>query len=165
MKTSLSEQNEQALGEPFNGIASQPTTELEQWRRIYDLAGNDPDEVKRIANQEIQKHEAKLLDLWEILIPVASNDGVPFSEEHHESFRRILRGLPGNGGTTSRPAGDGDWEDKDTGERYVEKMIPVRFRACRADADRIAEYARKFYDQIEVWAYKISSASDIIIAR
>ena len=110
-------------------------------------------------------NEAETLDLWEILVPVASNEGVPFSEDHHESFRRIVRALPGNGGTTSRPAGDGDWEDKETGERFVEKMIPIRFRACRADAERIAAHARKFYDQIEVWVYKISSGIDIIIAR
>ena len=140
-------------------------TELEQWRRIYDLAGNDPDEVKRIANQEIKKREAESLDLWEILVPVASNEGVPFLEDHHKSFRRILRGLPGNNGTTTRPAGDGDWEDKQTGGVYAEKMIPIRFKACRADAERMAAHARKFYDQIEVWAYRLAPGKDIIIAR
>jgi hypothetical protein len=108
--------------------------------------------------------EAGALDLWEILVPVASNEGIPFSEDHHESFRRILRGLPGNNGTTSRPAGDGDWEDKDTGKLYMEKIIPIRFRACRADAERIADYARKFYDQIVVMAYRIAPGQHIIMA-
>ena len=150
----MSEQYDQPFGE-----------EIGLWRQVRDLAGNDPDAVKRIANQEIQKREAALLDLWEILVPVASNEGVQFSEDHHASFRRILRGLPGNNGTTTRPAGDGDWEDKQTGGFYAEKTIPIRFRACRADAERMAAHARKFYDQIEVMAYKIAPGNDVIIAR
>jgi hypothetical protein len=140
------------------------TTQLELWRKIRDLAGKNPGEVKRIADKEIQKREAQLLDLWEILVPVASNEGVPFPEDHHEAFRRIVRSLPGNSGTTTRPAGDGDWQDNDTGKVYAEKMIPIRFRACRADADRMAEHACRFYDQIVVMAYRIASGHDIIMA-
>ena len=139
-------------------------TQLQLWRRIRDLAGKNPDEVSQIANSEIQKLEAEVLDLWEVLVPLASNDGVPFSEDHHEAFRRVVRGLPGNSGTTTRPAGDGDWQDGDTGKVYAEKMIPIRFRACKADAERIAEHARKFYGQIAVMAYKIASGHDIIMA-
>ncbi len=162
MKMTFSQQLEQMSGEP---VVQRGLTELEQWRRIYDLAGKDPDEVQRIADQEIQKREAELLDLWEILVPVASNEKVPFSDDHHASFRQILRGLPGNRGTTTRPAGDGDWEDKETGWVYAEKMIPIRFRACRADAERVMAHARKFYNQIEVMAYKIAPGNDVIIAR
>jgi len=105
------------------------------------------------------------LDLWEILVPVANNQKVPFSDDHHEAFRRILRQLPGNNGTTTRPVGDGDWVDGDTGELFAEKMIPIRFRACRADAERMAAHARKFYDQIEVMAYRLAPESDVFIAR
>lgn len=139
-------------------------TQLDVWRKIHDLAGENPGEVKRMANIEVQKLETQLLDLWEILVPVASNEGVRFPEDHHEAFRRIVRCLPGNNGTTTRPAGDGDWQDNDTGKLYEEKMIPIRFRACRADAERIAEYACKFYGQIVVMAYKIASERDIIMA-
>ncbi|HSY99169.1 MAG TPA: hypothetical protein VK788_06720 [Terriglobales bacterium] len=147
------------------GATDRAKTQLEVWRRIRDLAGSNPDEVSRIANSEIQKLEAEVLDLWEVLVPLASNDGVPFSEDHHEAFRRVVRGLPGNRGTTTRPAGDGDWQDCDTGKVYAEKMIPIRFRACKADAERIAEHARKFYGQIAVMAYKIASGHDIIMAK
>lgn len=146
------------------GANDHDATRLELWRKIRDLAGKNPDEVSRIANSEIQRLEAELLDLWEILVPVASNEGAPFSEDHHEAFRRIVRGLPGNNGTTTRPAGDGDWQDNDTGKIYEEKVIPIRFRACRADAERIAEHACKFYEQIAVMAYKIAAAPDIIMA-
>jgi hypothetical protein len=62
------------------GTTDRSQTQLQQWRRIRDLAGKNPDEVSRIANIEIQKLEAEVLDLWEILVPLASNDGVPFSE-------------------------------------------------------------------------------------
>jgi len=146
------------------GDTDRALTQLQLWRRILDLAGKNPDEVSRIAHSEIRKLDAEVLDLWEILVPVASNDGVPFSEDHHEAFRRVVRGLPGNSGTTTRPAGDGDWQDGDTGEVYAEKMIPIRFRACKADAQRIAEHTRKFYGQIAVMAYKIASGHDIIMA-
>lgn len=147
-----------------NGATNGAQTQLQLWRSIRDLARKNPDEVSRIANSEIQKLEAEVLDLWEILVPLASNDGVPFPEDHHEAFRRIVRGLPGNSGTTTRPAGDGDWQDGDTGKVYAEKIIPIRFRACKADAERIAEHARKFYGQIAVMAYKIASGHDIIMA-
>lgn len=109
--------------------------------------------------------EDRGLDLWEILVPVSNNEKIPFSNDHHEAFRRILRQLPGNNGTTSRPAGDGQWVDGDTGELCSEQMIPIRFRACRADADRMAAHARKFYDQREVMAYRIAAESDVIIAN
>jgi hypothetical protein len=150
----MSEQYDQPFGE-----------EIGLWRQVRDLVGNEHEEVRKIADQQIQKWEAASLGLWEILIPVASNEGIPFPEDHHEAFRRILRALPGNNGTTSRPPGDGDWKDKDTGNVYAEKMIPIRFRACRADAERMAVHAGRFYNQIEVMAYRIAPGDDIIIAR
>ena len=165
MKTGFSERHEQAFREPLAETAQRGTKELELWRRIRDLVENDSEEVRKIANQQIQKWEAALLDLWEILVPVANNEGALFPEDHHESFRRILRELPGNNGTTKGPAGDGDWKDRDSGTVYAEKMIPIRFRACRADAERMAAHARKFYDQIEVMAYRIAPGNDVIIAR
>lgn len=164
MKTDFSDQLDQMSGGPVEEVSKHHLTELELWRRIHDLVGKDPEEVKRIANKEILKREAEVLDLWEILVPIASNEGVPFSEDHHEAFRRILRHLPGNNGTTTRPAGEGDWQDKDTGKVYQERMIPIRFRACRADAERIAEHARKFYEQIVVMAYRIALGHEIILA-
>ena len=60
-------------------------------------------------------HDAESVNLWEILVPVANNEGVPFSEDHHERFRRILRASPGNKGTTTRPPGNGDWEVQNRG--------------------------------------------------
>jgi hypothetical protein len=156
---------EKSSGEAAYHASEHNTTQLELWRKIRDLAGKDPGEAKRIADKEIQTREAELLDLWEILVPIASNEGVPFPEGHHQAFRRIIRSLPGNSGTTTLPAGDGDWQDNDTGKVYAEKMIPIRFRACRADADRMAEHACRFYDQIVVMAYRVASGHDIIMAK
>ncbi|MGA2875723.1 MAG: hypothetical protein ABSE82_09315 [Nitrososphaerales archaeon] len=108
--------------------------------------------------------EQEDFDLWEILVPEADNAKVPFSEEHHEAFRRILRGIRGNDGTTCNATALGYWLDKKTGEVYTEKMIPVRFRACRADAERMSEHARKYYKQVAIMAYRVASAGDIILA-
>jgi hypothetical protein len=47
----------------------------------------------------------------------------------------------------------------------AKRLIPIRFRACRADAERMANHVRKFYDQIEVMAYKIAAGNDVIISR
>jgi hypothetical protein len=44
-------------------------------------------------------------------------------------------------------------------------MIPIRFRACRADAERMAAHSRRFYDQIEAMAYRIAPGNDVIISR
>jgi hypothetical protein len=163
MRTTFSEQYEQTVGEPTDKTAQGEATELELWRRVRNLVRDGGHEdVKMIADQQIQKREAALLHLWEILVPVASNEGIPFSEDHHEAFRRILRALPSNSGTTSRPAGDGDWQDQDTGKVFVEKMIPIRFRACRADAERMVAHVLKFYRQIAVMAYKVADARDVI---
>jgi hypothetical protein len=165
MKTSFNEEVEQAFNESTDKTAQGEATGLELWRRIRNLVGDGHEEVKRIADQQIQKWQAASLDLWEILVPVSSNEGIPFPEDYHEALRRILRELPGNNGTTSRPAGEGDWKDKDTGKLCAEKMIPIRFRACRADAQRIAAHACKFYDQKEVMAYRIAPGNNIIIAK
>jgi hypothetical protein len=108
--------------------------------------------------------DAGMLDLWEIIVPVAHNNGTPFSDDQHEAFRRILRQLPGNNGATTRPAGDGVWKERDSGRVCAEKMIPIRFRACRADAKRIAEHACTFYDQIVVMACRIAAGQHIILA-
>jgi len=97
--------------------------------------------------------------LWEILVPFADNKDIPFTDDHHNSFRRILRSV--SGGTTRNPVADGDWVHK--GRPFKERMIPMRFRACRADAERFGEHARKFYDQIAIMAYKVADASDIIL--
>jgi hypothetical protein len=96
--------------------------------------------------------------LWEVKVPVADNDGVVFDKDHHEAFRRILRSI--SGGLTCNPALEGEWEHGN--KLYTEPMIALQFRAVRADAERIAIHARKYYRQIEIMAHKIADESDII---
>ena len=98
------------------------------------------------------------MHLWEIKIPVADNDGVIFDKSHHEAFRHILRSI--SGGLTCSPALEGEWEHKD--KLYREPVIAIQFRAVRADAERIAVHARKYYRQLAVMVHKVADAADII---
>ena len=101
---------------------------------------------------------ARALHLWEIKIPVADNDGVLFDKDHHDAFRRILRSI--SGGLTCSPALEGEWEYGD--KLYSEPVIAIQFRAVRADAERIAVHARKYYRQLAVMVHKVADAADII---
>ena len=38
--------------------------ELKLWKRVRSLVRDDQDEINKIADQQIQKREAELLDLW-----------------------------------------------------------------------------------------------------
>ena len=96
--------------------------------------------------------------LWEVKVPFADNDGIVFDEDYHAAFHSILRSI--SGGLTCNLALEGEWEHKD--KLYSEPMIAIQFRAVRADAERIAIHARKYYRQIAVMVHKVSDASDII---
>jgi hypothetical protein len=67
---------ERAFDRSSEGTYQAPETQLKLWRRVHDLAGNDPDAVKKIADREIKKREAEFRDLWEILVPVANNESL-----------------------------------------------------------------------------------------
>lgn len=98
------------------------------------------------------------LHLWEIKIPVADNDGIPFSEDHHDAFRRILCSI--SGGLTCNRGLEGEWEYET--KLYCEAIIAMQFRAVRADAERIAVHARKYYRQITIMVHKVADASDVL---
>jgi hypothetical protein len=115
--------------------------------------------------QHLKDNEGKnssngMKHLWEVKVPFADNDGIVFDKDYQDAFRRILRSI--SGGLTCNPALEGEWEHKD--KLYSEPMIAIQFRAVRADAERIAIHARKYYRQIAVMVHKVSDASDIICA-
>jgi hypothetical protein len=139
MNKALNEQEREMFCDASAETPQREEAELKLWKRVRSLVRDDQDEIKKIADQQIQKREAELLDLWEILVPVASNEGIPFSEDHHEAFRRILRALPGNSGTTSRPVGDGDTQV--VGELHLRMpgVIAVHKPAHETHHDHIAK--------------------------
>ncbi len=95
------------------------------------------------------------------MIPLKDNDGVPFSDTHHECLWAMLRET--SEGSTRNAVAVGDWMNE--GKLYSESMIPVQFIETRAEAKRIARYVRKHYRQIEVMLFKIAKYDDIFFVR
>lgn len=93
------------------------------------------------------------MDLWEILVPAASNDGKSYHAKYHrvwdEKVREISRGL-----TVLTPA-HGQWIAPD-GELFVEKMIPVRVMCDEAQIHAIADFTAQYYSQRAVMFYRVA---------
>jgi hypothetical protein len=92
------------------------------------------------------------LELWEILVPKADNDGNEFSIDYHRKWDSMVREMAG--GLTIMRSAKGIW---DSGNKvYEERMIPVRI-ACTEDEIRdILNLTKNYYNQIKVMAYSIS---------
>ncbi len=90
--------------------------------------------------------------LWRIFLPVADNDGFVFLDRHHKKFSD--RVLNVSGGSTENPWSAGKWINE--GRLHKERMIPLEFLATTEQADMIAAFAAKHYDQIEIMCYPIS---------
>lgn len=97
--------------------------------------------------------------LWEILVPTVSNDGKPFRTRYHRVWDSRVRAI--SGGLTIMPVAKGQWMNPD-GKLFMERMIPVRIIATRAQMEAIVDMTRKYYSQEAVLAYKIS---DEVILR
>ncbi|MGC2280450.1 MAG: hypothetical protein WA603_10565, partial [Candidatus Acidiferrales bacterium] len=83
---------------------------------------------------------------WRILVPVADNDGLVFTDGHRKKFDdRVLKV---SGGSTENPWSNGKWRK---GRRlYKEPMIPLEFHATTEQAFGIAAFARGHYNQDEI---------------
>lgn len=92
--------------------------------------------------------------MWEILVPTKSNEGKPYRTRYHRVWdakvREITKGL-----TILVPA-KGQWVSP-SGDLYIERMIPVRILCKRSDMEKIIDMTMKYYDQLAVLAYKIST--------
>jgi hypothetical protein len=90
--------------------------------------------------------------VWEILVPVADNNGRAFTIEHHRKWddkvKEIARGL-----TVMGAAKRGIWISPQ-GEEFDERMIFVRIACSDAQIEEIAEFTRAHYDQLKVCIFK-----------
>lgn len=100
-----------------------------------------------------------MFEVWDILIPVADNDGNDFDIEFHKSWDQKVRDIC-NGLTIYKPV-KGQWVNN-TGKLFLEEMIPVRILATRSAIDRIINMTLQQYNQESILAYKIS---DEVILR
>lgn len=91
--------------------------------------------------------------LWEILIPLKSNEGIDFSVEHHRKWEGHVKEI--SGGITLLGTAHGQWVSPQ-GRTFDEPVIPVRVRATREEMVRIGHYTATHYDQERVWLYRIA---------
>jgi hypothetical protein len=92
------------------------------------------------------------MELWEILVPKADNDGNEFSVGYHRIWDTIVREKCG--GLTIMRSAKGVWVNEN--KVYEERMIPVRIVCDRETLMDILEITKNYYSQIAVFATKIS---------
>jgi hypothetical protein len=92
--------------------------------------------------------------MWEILVPtVRRTDGKPYRTRYHRIWDEKVRKI--SGGLTILAPAKGQWKSP-SGELFIERMIPVRIVATRAQIDEIINMTLTYYDQLAVLCYKIS---------
>lgn len=91
--------------------------------------------------------------LWEILVPVSDNEGVPIEVAHHHVWDEHVRSL--SGGLTLLRSVTGQWVNA-AEKVYVEKMIPVRVACDEQTIEQIANFTARHYRQEAVMYYEIS---------
>ncbi len=100
--------------------------------------------------------------LWEVLVPVADNNGVKFSVEHHQEWDKVVRATAG--GQTIMPTAKGYWLDPE-GILYSDRVIPVRIMCDEPAIRQIGELTLSHYGQLAVTAYLISDRAFIFEAE
>jgi hypothetical protein len=93
------------------------------------------------------------IELWEVLVPTVSNEGKPYRTRFHKVWDKKVYEI--TGGVTILPPAKGKWVSPD-GELFAERMIPVRIACSRKQIKTILPMTAKYYDQLAVFAYKIS---------
>ena len=98
------------------------------------------------------------VELWEVLVPTARNDGRPIRTRFHRVWDAKVRAI--TGGLTIMPVARGQWVSP-AGDLYAERVIPVRVAATREQVERIVDLTIDHYEQLAVMAYRV--ADEVII--
>lgn len=95
--------------------------------------------------------------LWEIALPVFTNDGRDYGDAHMTWQAKALHIA---GGYSQRPVGHGAWRDPKSGEVYVDHMMPYRV-ACSPEAfgALVDEALRCFPDQVAIYTARLGEAT------
>lgn len=93
------------------------------------------------------------LELWEILVPKADNNGEFIAVPEHNIWDAKVREI--TGGLTIHRSALGNWVSP-RGELVVERMIPVRISCTEDEIHLIARMTKEFYDQEKVMYYRVS---------
>lgn len=92
--------------------------------------------------------------MFEILVPTQSNEGKPYRARFHRVWDAKMRAI--SSGLTILTPAKGQWVSED-GVLYSERMIPVRIICTQEEIERIIEFSMKYYEQLAILAYEISS--------
>ncbi len=95
-----------------------------------------------------------MIRLYEILVPTVRNNGRPIRLRFHKIWDQKVREIAG-GMTILSPA-RGQWVSE-TGELFVERMIPVRIACTKEQIEQIADFTRTYYDQKVILFYLVSN--------
>lgn len=98
------------------------------------------------------------MELWEVLVPTISNEGVPFRTRFHRIWDAKVYKI--TGGMTIHMPTKGRWVAPD-GTLFAERMIPVRIACNREQIVEILKMTMEFYGQLAVMGFKVSE--DVII--
>lgn len=97
--------------------------------------------------------------LWEILVPTVRNDGRPFRLRYHRVWDEKVKAI--SGGLTIVAPVRGTWVSSED-ETFKERMIPVRIMCSRDEIMEIARMSKKYYEQIAIMVYLVSSEVYIV---
>ncbi len=100
------------------------------------------------------------MNVWEILVPTVMPNGRPIRTRRHRVWDAQVRQI--TGGLTIMPPVRGQWISPED-ELYQERMIPVRIACTRVQMDTIADMTAKFYSQLAIMYYHISS--EVVIRK
>jgi len=92
------------------------------------------------------------MELWEILVPKADNNGNEFVVDFHKTWDKVVREM--SGGLTVMRSAKGSWLND--GKLYEERMIPCRIVCTKTQILSVLNFTKTYYNQIAVMAYKIS---------
>lgn len=102
--------------------------------------------------------------LWEILVPTMHPETAEFPKERpirkrfHQVWDEYVRAI--SGGLTIMSPSKGQWVSPH-GRLFVERMIPVRILATRAQIETIIDHTMRYYNQEAVLCYRVSD--DVIL--
>jgi len=98
-------------------------------------------------------------NLWEILVPRCSNQGLEYELDYHREWDNRVREIAG--GVTILRTARGQWTNPE-GKVFAEEMIPVRIYCDEPSIDRVIQLTLDYYEQEAVLAYKVSSEVKLV---
>lgn len=88
------------------------------------------------------------------MVPTVMPNGKPIKTRRHRVWDAKVRKI--TGGLTIMPPVRGQWVSPED-QLFQERMIPVRIACTREQIDTISDMTAKFYEQLAVMYYHVSS--------